>query len=167
MRELMKDQDEEFLRWLAQYLVMKRVTLEQNFQPLYNNFLVALGDDKLNMFVKQETFRNIKILLRSDKRQAASNFGDRQLLKNLGHWLGLISVARDQPILQTDLDLKYLLLDAFYKGQTELLYVVPFVAKVLTASSKSTVSAAFMMAPMKHFLFLDIRAEMRMDLCHH
>lgn len=40
----------------------------------------------------------LQILLRSDKRQAASNFGDRQLLKNLGLWLGSITIADDHPI---------------------------------------------------------------------
>lgn len=40
-----------------------------------------------------------EILLRSDKRQAATNFGDRQLLKNLGLWLGAITIARDHPIV--------------------------------------------------------------------
>uniref|UniRef100_A0A915B8H0 CCR4-NOT transcription complex subunit 1 n=1 Tax=Parascaris univalens TaxID=6257 RepID=A0A915B8H0_PARUN len=99
MRAMMNEMGEDFVRWLAQYMVMKRVSIEQNFQPLYNNFLMSVGDRQLENFVKQETFRNIKILLRSDKRQAASNFGDRQLLKNLGLWLGAITIARDRPIV--------------------------------------------------------------------
>jgi CCR4-NOT transcription complex subunit 1 len=37
-------------------------------------------------------------LLRSEKRQATTNFGDRQLLKNLGHWLGMITIAKEMPI---------------------------------------------------------------------
>lgn len=44
-------------------------------------------------------FTFLEILLRSDKRQAATNFGDRQLLKNLGLWLGAITIARDHPIV--------------------------------------------------------------------
>jgi CCR4-NOT transcription complex subunit 1 len=36
-----------------------------------------------------------------------------------------------------EIDLRSLLLEAFYKGQQELLYVVPFVAKVLEACDKS------------------------------
>lgn len=119
---------------------MKRVTVEQNFQSLYNIFLMTINDKLLDDFIEKETFWNINILLRSDKSQAASNFGDRQLLKNLGQWLGLITIGRDRPILAKDLDLKILLLDAFNKGQQELLYVLPFVVKTLMASSKSTVS---------------------------
>uniref|UniRef100_A0A7N5JGH2 CCR4-NOT transcription complex subunit 1 n=1 Tax=Ailuropoda melanoleuca TaxID=9646 RepID=A0A7N5JGH2_AILME len=78
-----------------------------------------------------------KVLLTSDK--AAANFSDRSLLKNLGHWLGMITLAKNKPILHTDLDVKSLLLEAYVKGQQELLYVVPFVAKVLESSIRSVV----------------------------
>ncbi|MFH4979766.1 hypothetical protein AB6A40_006475 [Gnathostoma spinigerum] len=139
MKIMMAELGDDFVRWLAQYMVMKRVSIEQNFQPLYNNFLLSIGDEQLESYVKQETFRNIKILLRSDKRQAASNFGDRQLLKNLGLWLGSITIARDRPIVISDLDMKSLLLEAYYKGQQELLFVVPFIAKIIFSSSKSSI----------------------------
>ncbi|VIO90991.1 CCR4-Not complex component, Not1 family protein [Brugia malayi] len=136
---MIEELDDDFIRWLAQYLVMKRVSIEQNFQPLYNLFLLAIENRKLEEFVKLETFRNIKILLRSDKRQAATNFGDRQLLKNLGLWLGAITIARDHPVVTSDLDMKSLLMEAYYKGQQELLFVVPFIAKILVSCSKSQI----------------------------
>lgn len=41
--------------------------------------------------------------------------------------------------LQIDIDLKSLLVEAYHKGQQELLYVVPFVAKVLESCAKSRV----------------------------
>lgn len=139
INELVKEGGDDFNMWFAQYLVMKRVTVEQNFQPLYNSFLMLINNDSLDEFIRKETFRNIDILLKSDKRQAVSNFGDRQLLKNLGHWLGIITIGRDQPVLAKNLDLKYLLIEAFYKGQQELLYIIPFVVKCLTASAKSSI----------------------------
>ncbi|CAG9539608.1 unnamed protein product [Cercopithifilaria johnstoni] len=139
IKSMIDELDDDFIRWLAQYLVMKRVSIEQNFQPLYNLFLLAIENRKLEEFVKLETFRNIKILLRSDKRQAATNFGDRQLLKNLGLWLGAITIARDHPIVTSDLDMKSLLMEAYYKGQQELLFVVPFIAKILVSCSKSQI----------------------------
>lgn len=40
---------------------------------------------------------------------------------------------------QIDIDLKSLLVEAYHKGQQELLYVVPFVAKVLESCAKSRV----------------------------
>lgn len=38
-----------------------------------------------------------QVLLQSDKVPA--NFSDRSLLKNLGHWLGLMTLAQNKPVL--------------------------------------------------------------------
>ncbi|TMW44803.1 hypothetical protein DOY81_010121 [Sarcophaga bullata] len=127
----------EYWPWLSQYLVLKRASMEFNFHSLYSNFLDALKNPEINKYVTKETIRNIKVLLRSDK--GVVNFSDRSLLKNLGHWLGIMTLARNRPILQIDLDLKSLLAEAYHKGQHELLFVVPFVAKILESSNKSKV----------------------------
>ncbi|XP_062856837.1 CCR4-NOT transcription complex subunit 1 isoform X1 [Trichomycterus rosablanca] len=137
VEELKETVKEEFMPWVSQYLVMKRVSIEPNFHSLYSNFLDTLKNPEFVKMVLNETYRNIKVLLTSDK--AAANFSDRSLLKNLGHWLGMITLAKNKPILYTDLELKSLLLEAYVKGQQELLYVVPFVAKVLESSLRSVV----------------------------
>lgn len=67
------------------------------------------------------------------------NFSDRSLLKNLGHWLGMITLARNRPILLDNIDLKMLLVEAFNNGHQELLFIVPFIAKILESCSKSKV----------------------------
>ncbi|KAF2893609.1 hypothetical protein ILUMI_12564 [Ignelater luminosus] len=134
LRDLVSD---EYWPWISQYLVMKRASIELNFHALYSNFLDTLKVQEVYRMVTKETFRNIKVLLRSDK--GIANFSDRSLLKNLGHWLGMLTLGRNKPILQIDIDLKALLVEAYHKGQQELLYVVPFVAKVLESCAKSKV----------------------------
>lgn len=119
---------EDYNGWLAQYLVMKRASIEPNFHTLYSSFLEAQNNTVLVDEVQKETYRNIRILLKADK--AIANYSDRSLLKNLGHWLGLITLSRNKPILHIDLDMKPLVVEAYHNGQQELLYVVPFVAKV-------------------------------------
>ncbi|CAL1280479.1 unnamed protein product [Larinioides sclopetarius] len=128
---------EEYWPWASQYLVMKRASIEPNFHTLYSNFLDTLKLNDLTKLVIRETFRNIKVLLRSDKTVA--NFSDRSLLKNLGHWLGILTLAKCKPILQRDIDIKSLIIEAYHNGSHELLYVVPFVAKVLESCAKSKV----------------------------
>ncbi|KAK8770607.1 hypothetical protein V5799_012928 [Amblyomma americanum] len=128
---------EEFWPWFAQYMVMKRASIEPNFHTLYANFLDTLKIGELSKLVLRETFRNIKVLLTSDK--ALANFSDRSLLKSLGHWLGMLTMAKNKPVLQVDMDVKSLLVEAYHKGQQELLYVVPFIAKVLESCAKSRV----------------------------
>ncbi|XP_062589790.1 CCR4-NOT transcription complex subunit 1-like isoform X3 [Saccostrea cucullata] len=135
--EFKKEVTEDYLPWAAQYLVMKRASIEPNFHTLYANFVDALNIPKLSTMVTRETFRNIRVLLRSDKGDA--NFSDRTLLKNLGHWLGMLTLAKNKPILQIDIDLKGLLYEAYHKSFRELLYVVPFTAKVLESCAKSKV----------------------------
>uniref|UniRef100_A0A8C3ITN8 CCR4-NOT transcription complex subunit 1 n=1 Tax=Chrysemys picta bellii TaxID=8478 RepID=A0A8C3ITN8_CHRPI len=98
VEELKETVKEEFMPWVSQYLVMKRVSIEPNFHSLYSNFLDTLKNPEFNKMVLNETYRNIK-----------------------------------------DLDVKSLLLEAYVKGQQELLYVVPFVAKVLESSVRSVV----------------------------
>ena len=83
---------DEYILWIAQYLVMKRASIEPNFHTLYANFLEKLANERLFDAVLKETYSNIRILLSSDK--AIANFSDRSLLKNLGHWLGLMTLAR-------------------------------------------------------------------------
>ena len=73
---------DDYVPWLAQYLVMKRASIEPNFHNLYSSFLEKLQNEKLYEAVLKETFANIRILLSSDK--SIANFSDRSLLKNLG-----------------------------------------------------------------------------------
>merc|ERR1719402_1156084 len=128
-------------RWLSQYLVMKRASIEPNFHTLYSSFLEVMKSETLYLEIINETYKNIRILLTVDK--SVANFSDRSLLKNLGHWLGLMLLARNKPILMVDLDMKHLIIEAYHGGQQEkqqeLLYVVPFVAKVLESAAKSKV----------------------------
>ena len=55
--------DQEYFGWVAQYLVMKRVSIEPNFHSLYMNFLDALNEKQLFVVVLKETHRNIKVLI--------------------------------------------------------------------------------------------------------
>lgn len=48
---------EEYYAWMAQYLVMKRASIELNFHALYSNFLDCLKVADVNRMVTRETFR--------------------------------------------------------------------------------------------------------------
>ena len=51
----------QYYDWVAQYLVMKRASIEPNFHNLYMSFLNALNFMALRKSVLVETFRNIKV----------------------------------------------------------------------------------------------------------
>ena len=52
---------EEHYDWVAQYLVVKRASIEPNFHNLYMSFLDALSSTYLRKGVIRETYRNIKV----------------------------------------------------------------------------------------------------------
>ena len=52
---------DEYLPWVAQYLVMKRASIEHNFHTLYANLIDSLKKQDFLSMVISETYRNIKV----------------------------------------------------------------------------------------------------------
>lgn len=133
---LMKDLfEDEYSRWFANYLVDQRVSSEPNNHSLYLRFLDALDRKQLSRFILHETFVKSVVLLNSEKTMQAGN--ERNTLKNVGSWLGSITLARDRPIKHKNLSFKELLLEGFDSGRLPV--AIPFVCKVLEACTKSKV----------------------------
>jgi CCR4-NOT transcription complex subunit 1 len=89
----------------------------------------AIGDRALQAALLETTYKYIRILLRSDRIRTQS--GERSLLKNLGSWLGRLTIARNKPVRHRDLDLKGILYEAYEQGK--MIAVLPFVNKVCSA----------------------------------
>lgn len=135
-KELLKGEDgDKYTRWIADYIVMKRAGQENNFHPLYFVFMQQIEMPRLYTLVVRETVHNIKSLLQTEK--SADKFHDRTLLKNLGAWLGFMTIAMNRPIRSKDLDMKALIVEAYHKGLNELYYAIPLVTKILCLCSKS------------------------------
>jgi CCR4-NOT transcription complex subunit 1 len=128
---------DEYIPWLSQYIVIKRAAQESNYHSLYLSMIDRL-ERSMKPLIKDviaTTIDNIKILLEDDNIKSSSSL--RSLLKNLGSWLGSLTLQKNKPILQMSLDFKRLLMDAFEKGK--LVAVVPFVAKVLDSAMSSRI----------------------------
>jgi len=119
--------NKEHFKWVAYYLVVKRVATQQNFHTIYMHFLDAFSDKQLFTDVRHRTLTYVRKLLSSNK--IVSSTTERLLLKNLGSWLGQLTLAKNKPLLQRECDLKELLLDGYERGW--LIAVVPFAAKLL------------------------------------
>lgn len=95
--ELLKVLDPPLFQWFSHYLIVKRISIEPNNHELYVLVLDTVNSKLLNAHVLSETFSNILILLNSEK--TISNSSERTLLKNLGSWLGRLTLAKNKPIL--------------------------------------------------------------------
>ncbi|KAJ3255219.1 hypothetical protein HDU77_003760 [Chytriomyces hyalinus] len=160
MKEVLKD---VHFRWFSQYLVVKRASSESNFHELYLALLDRLQYPTLMRNILHETFSNIKVLLNSDKTVTSST--ERSLLKNLGTWLGALTLAKNRPIKHKNLAFKELLLEGFESDR--LIVVIPFVCKVLEQCNASKVFKPpnpWLMAIMKLLSELYHFAELKLNL---
>ncbi|CAM0140611.1 CCR4-NOT core subunit cdc39, variant 2 [Umbelopsis sp. WA50703] len=133
--ELKEVLSESAYRWFSNYLVVKRASIEPNYHQLYLQLLEGIDSKVLYEYVLKETYANIKILLNSEKTVQSSS--ERTLLKNLGSWLGAMTIARNRPIKHKHIAFKELLLEGY--DTHRLIVVIPFVCKVLEQGSKTNV----------------------------
>ena len=126
---------EQYSRWFANYLVDQRVSIEPNNHQLYLRFLDALDVQPLFRFVLHETLVKSAALLNSEKTLQQGS--ERAILKNVGSWLGSITLARDRPVKHKNLSFKDLLVEGYDNGR--LIVAIPFVCKTLEPAAKSRV----------------------------
>ncbi|CAH7667572.1 exoribonuclease [Phakopsora pachyrhizi] len=125
----------EHYNWFAKYLVNQRVSIEPNNHSLYLQFLEKLALPQMFKKINNETLIRCSIMLNSEHTLGSGT--DRAILKNLGSWLGALTLAKDLPIKHHNIAFKDLLLQGFRSNR--LIVAIPFVCKVLEQSSKSKV----------------------------
>ena len=136
-KELKEMLEPKYFGWLGHFLVVKRISTQANFHSLYLSFLDNLGEygRGLTEAILSSVYHNIGKLLRSPKITTSSS--ERSYLKNLGIWLGQITLAKNRPILQIMLDCKELLLQGYETGK--LIAVAPFLAKTIEGGKNSII----------------------------
>ncbi|CAH8610758.1 unnamed protein product [Schistosoma haematobium] len=132
--------EDRLIPWFAFYLVSKRIPVEQTFHDLFALVLDHIQEKVPNVRPKvmYELIRHIKFILRN-MRLDKDDMQARSTLKNFGSFLGLITLARNKPVLHDDLNIKDLIYEAYYKGPIPTQYVVPFVARVVRGATESLV----------------------------
>jgi CCR4-NOT transcription complex subunit 1 len=135
LTEMREQFDNAYSRWFANYLVDQRVSTEPNNHTLYLRFLDALDRQALSKLITQETLVKSASMLNSEK--TLQNSSERATLKNVGAWLGTITLARDIPIKHKNLSFKDLLIEGYDSGR--LIVAIPFICKTLEPCAKSTV----------------------------
>ncbi|KAI9272225.1 CCR4-Not complex component, Not1-domain-containing protein [Helicostylum pulchrum] len=150
-------------QWFSNYLVVKRASIEPNYHDLYLLLLRSFNSELLYQHVLRETFANIKILLNSENTVSSST--ERTLLKNLGAWLGGMTLAQNKPIKQKYISFKELLLEGY--DTNRLIVIIPFVCKVLEQGTKNSVFIPpnpWVMAILKLLVELYQHADLKLNL---
>ncbi|EXJ87677.1 hypothetical protein A1O1_04601 [Capronia coronata CBS 617.96] len=125
----------EHYQWFASYLVEQRARLEPNNQEMYYQFANMLNDNLLMSEITRETYVSIVKLMSSES--TINSATERGHLKNLGGWLGSLTLAQDKPIKHRNIYFVDLLVEG-YETQ-RLILVIPFTCKVLAQGANSMV----------------------------
>ncbi|ETV91054.1 hypothetical protein H310_14294 [Aphanomyces invadans] len=125
----------DYFVWFAQYLVGKRIATQPNYHTVYLIFMEKINQPHLEHAIFKTALQHVHKLLTSGT--ITTNSQQRSLLKNLGSWMGLMTLGRNKALLQRDLDLKELLYVGYETGH--LIAVTPLVAKILEGCKKSRV----------------------------
>ena len=132
IKEMLKP---EYFNWFANYLVVKRISTQPNLHQLYLSVLDVLDLNPLVKLILDSSYHNVTKLLQSPNITTSSS--ERSLLRNLGVWLGQLTLARNRPLLQKRINLKELLFWGFETGR--LIAVCSFVAKIIEGIKESKI----------------------------
>ena len=133
--ELKKLLQEEHLQWFASYLVESRIKAQPNYHMLYLGMLDQIDNNTLWAEVLRETYVNVIKMLNAEASMNSSN--ERTHLKNLGGWLGTITLARNMAVKYRNISFKDLLIEAH--DSQRLLVAIPFTCKVLSFAGQSRI----------------------------
>eukprot|EP00924_Labyrinthula_sp_SR-Ha-C_P003224 snap_masked-scaffold_15-processed-gene-2.37-mRNA-1 protein AED:1.00 eAED:1.00 QI:0/-1/0/0/-1/1/1/0/2104 len=123
------------VEWIAKYLVLNRIVSQRNYHEVYETFLYKLNNADLVSQVKVQSIAKSRSLLKS--QQILDSTSERKALKNIAAWIGRITLAKDEPILLNEIDLKVLIGLGYERGW--LSTIVPFVQNLLSGGKDSSV----------------------------
>ncbi|KAM5346511.1 hypothetical protein ACJ41O_009516 [Fusarium nematophilum] len=134
-KELRETMEQKHQQWFASHLVEERAKMQPNYHHVYLELVKLFEDKSLWREVLRETYISLARMLNSEATM--QNSTERTHLKNLGGWLGLLTLARDRPIRHKNIAFKQLLIEAH--DTKRLIVVIPFVCKVLIQGATSAV----------------------------
>lgn len=134
-KELRDTMERRHQSWFACHLVEERAKMQPNYHHVYLELVKLFEDKELWGEVLRETFISVARMLNSEATM--QNSTERTHLKNLGGWLGLLTLARDRPIKHKNIAFRQLLIEAH--DTKRLIVVIPFVCKVLIQGASSAV----------------------------
>ncbi|KJP86831.1 hypothetical protein AK88_03538 [Plasmodium fragile] len=118
----------EHYSWLAFYIVKSRASKEVNLHEVFLEFIDKLSYPMLIDTIINMTYECILILFKYiNELKEVSAF--KTVLKNLGSWLGFITLGRNRPLKSKILDLKLVLFEAYEKGC--LVCILPLICRIL------------------------------------
>ena len=126
------------LKAFSEFLIANRITNEINNHQLYYeliDFMEKNDSKELINYLITDTLKYIQKKIFNNK--LLEDQKEKIYLKNLGNWLGMLTLARNKPILAKDLDFRDLIQNAYENGKLSV--IIPFISKILEHSISTKV----------------------------
>ena len=117
------------------YIILTTQIIQTKNLTYFNELFNIINNQLLNKYIYKYTIKYIQILLKIKSlyiEEKPFNF-----LKNLGTWLGYITIHKNKPVLVKDIDFRELITNSFKNGQ--LITTIPFICKVFAFVAKSKI----------------------------
>ena len=135
IRKLLGD-DEKLIRWFSYYFMTTKINHWKNIPfRVFNELFKEINNSKLSKYILKDTINYIQELLSLDCLYIDDKC--KNLLKNLGTWLGFNTLSKNKPIWAKDIDFKELISNSYKKG--ELNTIIPFTCRVFSFISKTKI----------------------------
>ena len=135
INDLVDALEPKHFQWFASYIVEQRAKSQPNYQSLYLDLLGLLDSKSLWADVLRETYVSLRKIMNAESTMKLPS--ERTYLKNLGTWLGSLTIARDKPIKHKNIAFKELLIEGWETQR--LLLVIPFTCEVLAQGVNSII----------------------------
>ncbi|EGW30545.1 uncharacterized protein SPAPADRAFT_143625 [Spathaspora passalidarum NRRL Y-27907] len=133
LNEIKEFLTENYFAWFSNYLVVDRAKAEPNNHELYSKLVKEFDNVIFFEYVLNTSLKEVDYIVRNFK----DSRNERNQLKNLGAWLGRITLADDKPLRRDHIVLKFLLVESYDFKSLSLM--IPFVCKVLDQAQHSKI----------------------------
>ncbi|CAD5223667.1 unnamed protein product [Bursaphelenchus okinawaensis] len=152
LRQVMPDSSPETRSWFVSLIVGRITNADIRSIEVLCHLIHHMNSDLLWEQVVEETVLQARQIINGLVNPPSG--GPQKALRNLGGFLGLLTIGADRPILLDTLDLKRSLIDAIGESDDKMARVLPFLVHSLKASARSTIfhPACSWLAPIFHLL---------------
>ena len=118
---------EPIIYWFARYLISQKAPKESSRHETFISLVEKMNRKEVFNAVTKETYNLFNMVidnLMNLSEKAVLNAKDKNVLKNLGSWLGFLTIARNKPIIMKEFDIKTLIMNAHESKSLIMCYLL-------------------------------------------
>ena len=126
--------NDNLLKMFSDFFILNRISTENNNHDRYFELINLMENKDSKDLINYQISDTLKYINRILNSKTIEEQKEKNLLKNLGNWLGKLTLSRNKPILAKDLDFRELIQNAYENGRLGI--IIPFISKILIHSNQ-------------------------------